>query len=78
MASAPLPSALDVRTQAFPVLSAALIERLRAVSKVRQVSKGEILFEPGDMGVPFYVLLSGAMEIVQPDLTSENLIVTSR
>ena len=33
MASAPLPSALDVRTQAFPVLSAALIERLRAVSK---------------------------------------------
>ena len=76
MASAPLPSALDVRTQAFPVLSATLIERLRAVSKVRQVSKGEILFEPGDTGVPFFVLLSGAMEIVQPDLTSEHLIVT--
>ena len=76
MASAPLPSALDVRTQAFPVLSAALIERLRAVSKVRHVSKGEILFEPGDTGVPFFVLLSGAMEIVQPDLTGEHLIVT--
>lgn len=76
MASAPLPSALDVRTQAFPVLSAALIERIRAASKVRQVSKGEILFEPGDTGVPFFVLLSGAMEIVQPDITSENLIVT--
>ena len=60
-------------TQAFPVLSAALIERVRAVSKVRHVLKGEILFEPGDTGVPFFVLLSGTMEIVQPDLTSERL-----
>ena len=57
----------------FPSLSAALIERVRAVSKVRHVLKGEILFEPGDTGVPFFVLLSGAMEIVQPDLTSERL-----
>jgi thioredoxin reductase (NADPH) len=68
MATAPLPSIMDARTEAFPVLSAEHIERVRAVSKVRHVSKGEILFEPGDTQVPFFVLLSGNMVIVQPDV----------
>ena len=40
------------------------------------MQKGEILFEPGDTNVPFFVLLSGGMEIVQPDLTGERLIAT--
>ena len=68
MSSQPTPSALDARTQAFPVLTAAQINRVRAGGKLRQVEKGEILFEPGDTNVPFFVLLSGSMEIVQPDL----------
>jgi thioredoxin reductase (NADPH) len=71
-----IPSALDARTQAFPVLTAAQIDRVLPVGKVRQVQKGEILFEPGDTNVPFFVLLSGRMEIVQPDLTGERPIVT--
>src|ERR1700674_4538202 len=66
MSSRPIPSALDARTQAFPVLTAAQISRVRSGSKVRHVDKGEILFKPGDMDVPFFVLLSGSMEIVQP------------
>src|SRR5215472_15606302 len=66
--SGPLvPSALDERTQAFPVLTAAQIDRIRPLGRVRQVSRGDILFEPGDPSVPFFVLLSGRMEIVQPD-----------
>jgi len=73
---APVPSALDARTQAFPILTAAQIARIRPVGKVRNVSKGEILFEPGDTGVPFFVLLSGAMEIVLPDLNGESLVAT--
>jgi thioredoxin reductase (NADPH) len=68
MATAPLPSIMDARTEAFPILSAEHIERVRAVSKVRHVAKGEILFEPGDTQVPFFVLLSGSMVIVQPDV----------
>jgi len=71
-----IPSALDARTQAFPVLSAAQIDRVLPMGKVRQVRTGEILFEPGDTNVPFFVLLSGSMEIVQPDLTGERRIVT--
>jgi thioredoxin reductase (NADPH) len=76
MSSQPAPSALDRRTQAFPVLTAAQISRVRADSKLRFVKKGEILFEPGDTDVPFFVLLSGSMEIVQPDLKGERLIAT--
>ncbi|MGB0036144.1 MAG: FAD-dependent oxidoreductase [Candidatus Acidiferrales bacterium] len=74
MSSHPVPSALDVQTQAFPVLTAAQINRVRPVSKLRRVVAGEILFEPGDTGIPFFVLLSGTMEIVQPDLTGERPI----
>ncbi|MGH9734719.1 MAG: FAD-dependent oxidoreductase [Candidatus Acidiferrales bacterium] len=71
MASIPVPSALDARTQAFPVLSESQINRVRQVAKPRRVAAGEILFEPGDTGMPFFVLLSGSMEIVQPDLSGE-------
>jgi thioredoxin reductase (NADPH) len=72
MASAsPVPSALDAYTQAFPVLTNAQINRVRAVSATRQTAAGEVLFAPGDARVPFFVLLSGRMEIVQPDMAGE-------
>src|SRR5580700_6566747 len=71
MASLPIPSALNARTQAFPRLTAAQINRVRSGSKLRQVTKGEILFDIGDTNVPFFVLLSGRMEIVQPGLSGE-------
>src|SRR5579862_6333999 len=76
MASSPVPSALDPRTQAFPVLTPAQIDRIRPGGNVRRVEKGEILFEPGDTVVPFFVLLSGSMEIVQPGLNGEIPIAT--
>jgi thioredoxin reductase (NADPH) len=76
MSSPPLPSALDPRTQTFPVLTPAQINRIRAGAKLRQVAKGDILFEPGDTDVPFFVLLSGGMEIVQPDLHGESMVAT--
>jgi thioredoxin reductase (NADPH) len=76
MSSSPIPSALDQRTQAFPVLTAAQINRVRSVSKLRSVQKGEIVFERGDTVVPFFVLLSGNMEIMQPDLNGEITVAT--
>jgi len=76
MSSQPAPSALDAHTQAFPVLTDAQISRVRSGSKLRQVKNGEILFEPGDSDVPFFVLLSGSMEIVQPDLNGERAVAT--
>ena len=65
------PSALDARTQAFPVLTTAQIDRVRPAGRLRNVRLGEILFEPNDTAIPFFVLLSGSMEIVQPDLDRE-------
>jgi thioredoxin reductase (NADPH) len=70
------PSALDARTQAFPVLTPEQIARIRPLGRLRRVQRGEILFEPGDTGVPFFVLLSGSMEIVQPALDGERPIAT--
>ena len=63
---------------AFPVLTAEQIDRIRPFGKVRKVEAGEILFQPGDGSVPFFVLLSGEMEIVQIDMNGERIIVTHK
>jgi len=70
----PIPSALDARTQAFPALTSEQIERVAYLGKSRKVERGDILFEPGDTNIPFFVLLSGSMEIVQPDVRGERLV----
>jgi thioredoxin reductase (NADPH) len=70
----PVNSALEPGTQRSPALTPAQIDRLRPGAKHRKVEPGEILFSPGDMGVPFFVFLSGGMEIVQPSVTGERLI----
>jgi thioredoxin reductase (NADPH) len=72
--TSPVPSALDAYTQAFPVLTNAQINRVRAVGATRQMAAGEVLFAPGDARVPFFVVLSGRMEIVLPDLGGERPI----
>ena len=69
------PLSADIRGEAFPILTAEQINRIRPLGKVRKVNVGEILFEPGDLDLPFFVLLSGSMEIVQPDMHGERLIV---
>src|SRR5947208_4615531 len=70
------PTMLDARTQAFPALSRAKIDRIRPLGQSRHVRAGEIVFEPNDTAVPFFVLLSGSMEIVQPTLEGERPIAT--
>jgi thioredoxin reductase (NADPH) len=68
------PSALDPATQAFPVLSAEQIERIRPSGTTRHVEPGDVLFSPGDEAIPFFVLLSGRMEIVQPNYDGERTV----
>jgi len=69
-------SALDARTQAFPALTTAQVDRIRPLGQIRNVQPGESLFEPDDTSVPFFVLLSGQMEIVQPTLDGERPVTT--
>src|SRR5579883_1094153 len=74
MPSPVVPSAHDMSTQAFPVLTPEQINRIRELGRARTVQRGEILFEPNDPVMSFFVLLSGAMEIVQPGFNEERLI----
>lgn len=65
----------ELRTEAaFPRLTDAQIDRIRPLGKSRPVKRGEILFDQGDVGVHFFVFLSGGMEVVQPTCTGEKLI----
>lgn len=78
MSTWPVPSALDAGTQIFPTLTPDQIGRIRSCGEVRKVTPGEILFKPGDSNVPFFVLLSGGMEILQPGIDGERPITSHR
>jgi thioredoxin reductase (NADPH) len=60
--------------QMFPHLTPVQIARLSAYGRKAVIEKGQVLAEPGDR-LPMYVVLSGSIEIVQPTLTGETLIV---
>ena len=47
----------------FPVLNAAQIARLDAAGRRRQVSQGELIFEPGAPVGSLFVVLSGSLEV---------------
>jgi thioredoxin reductase (NADPH) len=66
MAAAPTSFSVEPGSEAFPLLTKAQIDRLRPYGKVRSVSAGDVLFEPGDSNVPVFVLLSGGLDIIQP------------
>jgi thioredoxin reductase (NADPH) len=66
----------DRQAQAFPVLTSAQIDRIRPYGTNRAVGAGEILFEPGDQGMPCFVVLSGKLEIVMTRLSGEHVLVT--
>jgi thioredoxin reductase (NADPH) len=53
----------------FPRLTAAQTEQLADRAETRSFAPGEILFEQGQRETPFYVVLSGAVDIIdrQPD-----------
>src|SRR4051794_35965964 len=76
MSSVPTPSASDPGQHAFPILSSEQIDRIRPWGHSRHVERGEMLFQPNDTAVPFFVLLSGAMEIVQPTMDGERPVAT--
>ncbi len=63
------------KDQMFPQLTAAQIARLEPHGKHVAMRKGDVLIEPGERGYAFLVVLSGAVEIVRPGLTGEELIV---
>src|SRR5512132_3069088 len=59
----------------FPTLTPAQVERIAAHGRVRQIRPGEVLVQPGDQIVPFFVVTSGGIEIVRPSSANETLVV---
>jgi thioredoxin reductase (NADPH) len=58
----------------FPTLTPAQVERIAAHGGVRQIRPGEVLVQPGDQIVPFFVVTSGGVEIVRPSSANETLV----
>ena len=56
-------------------MSADQIARIARYGTRRRVHRGELLFDQGTENVSFYVVLSGALEIVRPYKGKEDLIV---
>jgi thioredoxin reductase (NADPH) len=66
----PVPGFLDPDDPTlFPRLTAAQVEQMAERAETRSFSPGETLFEQGQRDTPFYVVLSGAVDIIdrQPD-----------
>jgi len=61
--------------QMFPVLTPVQIARLSSHGRKIAIKKGEVLAEPGDRGRPMFVVLSGSIEVIQPSLNGEMLVV---
>jgi thioredoxin reductase (NADPH) len=58
----------------FPKLTAEQISRILAHGRMRSVQPGEVLIEQGDTSVPFFVVITGEIEIVRPSGAAETLV----
>src|ERR687884_68311 len=58
----------------FPKLTPAQIDRIAAHGHMRSVQPGEVLIEQGDTSVPFFVVITGEVEIVRPFGSHETLV----
>ena len=66
-----LPSGIE---RMFPTLTPAQVARIAAHGRVRSIQEGELLVEPGQQIVPFFVVTAGQIEIVRPSGTTETLV----
>jgi thioredoxin reductase (NADPH) len=62
------------RAQRFPKLTEAQIARIAVLATRRPMRAGELLFDQGDENAQVFVLLSGALEVLRPNLAGEDLV----
>jgi len=60
--------------QIFPKLNPAQLDRIAARGHMRSMEGGEVLYEQGDSAAPFFVLISGELEVVRPSVPVETLV----
>jgi thioredoxin reductase (NADPH) len=59
-----------------PILTAPQIDRIRAFATLRQVTAGEVLYEPGDDTPPVFVVISGGIKILAVGGVEERTVTT--
>jgi len=69
-----LPLTKSHREKIFPKLTPSQIDRIAACGRTRSVQPGEVLIEQGDTSVPFFVVITGEVEIVRPFGAYETLV----
>jgi thioredoxin reductase (NADPH) len=62
--------------QMFPALTTAQIARVEHHGRVRDVVRGDILFDVGQTPVPFFVITKGRVEIARPAGTTDTVVTT--
>jgi thioredoxin reductase (NADPH) len=73
-----LPLVSSLFEQIFPTLTPAQIRRIAPHGHMRAMEPGQVLVEQGDRNVPFFVVVSGEVEIVRPSGGVETLITVHR
>ena len=58
----------------FPTLTATQIARIAKAGVTRSIAPGDVLIEAGDHIVPFFVVTSGEIEIIQPGRGGDALV----
>jgi thioredoxin reductase (NADPH) len=60
--------------QIFPKLTPAQIGRIGARGRIRAMKRGEVLYEQGHSAAPFFMVVSGGLEVVRPSFPIETLV----
>ncbi|MDQ6723678.1 MAG: cyclic nucleotide-binding domain-containing protein, partial [Thermoproteota archaeon] len=60
--------------QIFPKLTPAQMRRIAERGHMRAMKPGEVLIEQGDIAAPFFMVVSGELEIVRPSGAVETLV----
>jgi thioredoxin reductase (NADPH) len=69
---------MDRAAQMFPELTPAQVERIAGIGRRRDVRAGEVLIEVGEQNTRFFVVLTGAIEIVRLIGDREEPVVVHR
>jgi thioredoxin reductase (NADPH) len=72
----PLAATVPRPDRVFPTLSPAQIARIAPHGRRRAIAAGDVLVEVGQRPVPFFVVLSGEMQVLRPSAGAQALIVT--
>ncbi len=69
-----LPLTISPVERIFPKLTPAQIRRIASRGNLRVIQRGEVLYDQGDSAVPFFVVVSGELEVVRPLDAIETLV----